>query len=1280
MRCSQRVLQEASMTVARHIGFIIFFSLLFVSRGYPYQQIDLVRELNEPAKQADEPRQFNAPRALAVTGGKLYLADTDAHRIIVLDQDGKLALSWGSKGSKAGQFKLPSGIAIDEKGQVYVSDTGNHRIQVFTSAGKLLRSFGSKGDGSREFRSPSGIAVSHGMLYLADTGNSRVLVLTTDGIFIREITLKALKKKDDAMKAPVGVAVDAQNTIYVLDAEANAVRVFDPSGAQVRVFGSRGGGIEGFEKPQGIAVDARGNIYVADTGNFKVKKFDPQNKLVGSAGTAGDGPGQFREAVGVVVGQEDRIWVLDAGKNTVQLFSTERDTNALLTQASPIPSVEFSKELRDEAAVIAINKRPWGVVEDSLVALGIFGGRAIGSRGSEPGLFKNPRGMAVDRQGNFWVTDTGNDRIQKVSIEGNLLQVIGKSGSGEGEFREPSGIAISPKGNLCIADTGNSRVQVFSPKGVFLGAFGKSGKLAGQFNELADIAVDTFENIYVVDRRNDRIAKTDSNGAFLWETGKTGKQDGEFNKPESIAVSPDGEVYVLDAGNARIQVFDSNGKFLRKFGSEGAGPGEFRNPRALALDDGLWLYVGDRGNKRVQVFLLKNTPAIPGEVSAQPKINEIQLSWKANAETYLEQYRIYRADSPAGPFTLIGTSTTPFYLDKNLPSNRSYHYRVSSQAKEGNESALAGMVTAVTPKLVPSQPKKVRLDPSEKQMLLSWLPNPEPFVSYYQVYRTQQLSEGFRLLTKTDKPIFLDGPLKDETLYYYQITAVGKEGDESPASEVIFSTTPKAPLTAPPIEISKIEISEIFSAAYKYYEAHALGKIVVTNNTERTYSKVKLGFTIKDFMDYPTEIEIAAIAPKQSVELQLKPVFSNKILDVTENTPLQSEIVLTYYVAGEPKTITRTFPVTLYERHAIRWDQKLKVGSFVTFKDQVVTDFTRSVVQPYIDLYPNLDKSIVYARAIYDALGVMGVAYLVDPTPYAEFSANSAIVDYTLYPRDVLSQKSGDCDGLSMMFAAAAENIGIETALIDVPGHVFVMFNTGVVEKDRSILGFPDESLVLYQGTAWVPLEMTMVGSSFTRAWQKGAEEYRDWTAKEKADIISIHKAWEQFKPVTLPSSSFSPGKVKSEEIEAKYKGELEALAHQRLVNLSSGYLGLLKKNPHDMQALAQLGILYGENGLFAEALEQFQKMLALDKTNALALNNIGNINYLQGRLDDARLAYEAALKSMPGEPGVMVNLTRVLLQSGKKEEAKKLFQDAATIDPRVVREYADLSAGLGVK
>jgi DNA-binding beta-propeller fold protein YncE/Flp pilus assembly protein TadD len=1267
-----------TISATRRILFCFSVFALFIaleSTALAYQQIDFIREIGYPGKKPKE-HLLNAPRALALSGEKIYIADTDAHRVVVLDMSGKMVFTWGEKGDRFGQFKSPSGIAVDDQGRVYVADTGNGRIQVFDAAGKWVRSVGGNGSGPREFSNPSGIVVRRGLLYVADTGNSRVQVLTLDGIFTGQITVKA---KKDEMKEPVAVAVDMQNKVYVLDAEDNTVRIFDPTGVQLEKFGSRGKGTGGFDKPQGLAVDNSGNIYVSDMGNFKLKKFDREGTLLGSFGSKGDGPGQFREAAGIDIDRDGKVFMLDAGKNTLQIFASEFDNSRQLELASPLPTVGLVREIPGEVSALAVNNRLWALVADSIVAVGARDGRTIGSRGSKPAQLKNPRGLTMDRAGNFWVADTGNDRLQKFSPQGSLLKVIGQSGSGEGELRSPSGIVISSQGTIYVADTGNKRVQVFNSRGMFLGTFGKGGKLRGQLSEPAGLAVDGSDFIYVVDRGNDRISKYDSNGVLVWETGKTGKQDGEFNAPSDVLVLPDGELCVLDAGNARVQIFDRDGKFLRKFGSEGKGPGEFRLPQGMASDLGVRLYVGDRGNNRVQVFSLHYSPAVPRDLAVHVRANQIQLNWKANTESFLEQYKVYRSDFPAGEFKLIGTPTEPFYIDRNLPSNRTFVYRVTSKAREGNESIASDSVTGMTPKLLPADPKKVHIEPSEKEMMLSWLPNAEPFVSYYRVYRTKQVKAGFELVARTEKAFFVDSPLPDETLYYYQVTAVGKEGDESPPSEVVFASTPKASLIVPSIDISRIEINDIFAATYKNYESRPLGKIVITNNTNQSYRKVKLRFTVKGFMDYPTDIEIAEIAPKQSMVLELKPAFSNKILDMTENTSLQSDIKLTYYEAGEPRIVTRSFPVVLFEKHAIRWDVKAKAGSFVTAKDPVVTDFARSAILPYMDSSPTLPKSIVYARAIYDAFGVLGMSYIEDPTPFQEFSENTAIVDYTQYPRDVLAKKRGDCDDLSMMYAAVLENIGIETALVNVPGHVFVIFNTGIAENERFMLGFSDDVLVMYHGTAWIPIEMTLVGTSFTRAWQRGAEECRDWSLKGKMDLISIHKAWEQFQPVMLSPSEIKVGRVKSEDIEAKYKGELQILAEQRLANLSARLMEILKKNPHDLNALSQLGLLYSENSLYAEALEQFQKMLAIDKNNAVALNNIGNINYLQGRLDDARLAYEATLKISEPEPGVMVNLARVFLQMGKKEEAKKWFQNALTLDPRVGRRYSDLAAILGV-
>ncbi|MDH7499920.1 MAG: 6-bladed beta-propeller, partial [candidate division NC10 bacterium] len=875
--------------MGRPIGGAVLAWMLvfcFVSPAFGYQQIEFVREIGEAGKKPAQ-RMLNGPLALALANDRVYIADTDAHRVVVMDLKGKTLLTWGKKGDQPGQFKYPAGIAVDERGRVYVADSGNGRIQVFDGDGKFLLAFGSKGSGPKKFSNPGGIAAARGLVYVADAGNGRVQVLTVDGIFLTQITRK---EKKDEMKEPVDVAVDVLNRIYVLDAGSNTVRIFDPTGSQIGVFGGKGKGAEGFNEPLGLALDDRGNLFVADTGNYKLKKFDFQGKLLASVGSEGTGSGQFKKPAGLKIDGQGRAYVLDAKKNTLQIFAAEVEGGNPLKSASPLPSVALGKEVPGGVVALTWNRGIWGLAGDFLFPLGASEGRKIGARGKKPGMLRDAQGMAVDGNGNFWVADTGNDRLQKFSREGKLLQVIGEAGSGEGEFNSPAGVAVGPKGNLVVADTGNRRIQVFSPKGTFLGVFGKSGSQKGQFREPVGVAVDGTENIYVLDRKNNRLMKFDSMGTLLWEAGKEGKGDGEFMEPESILLSPDGEVYVLDSGNGRVQVFDGNGKFLRKFGNEGKGPGEFRSPAGLALEGGTQLYVGDGGNKRIQVFTLKQTPAVPADVAALAGMNEVHLTWKPNSETYLERYRVYRSEAPTGPFVLVATAEEPSYTDRGLPSNRTFHYIVTSQGREGNESAPSALVSAVTPKLMPLPPKKVRAEASEKQITLSWLPNLEPFLSHYRIYRTRQMSSGFELVAKVDRTVFVDGPLADEALYYYLITAVGKEGDESQPSEVVFTTTPKASLTPPPIDIVKIEMREIFASAYKYYESHPLGSVVLRNNTDIPFPSAKLAFSIKDFMDFPTEVSVPEMGPREDRIIEIKPVFNNRILEVTENTPLQSEI------------------------------------------------------------------------------------------------------------------------------------------------------------------------------------------------------------------------------------------------------------------------------------------------------------------------------------------------------------------------------------------------------
>jgi YYY domain-containing protein len=202
------------------------------------------------------------------------------------------------------------------------------------------------------------------------------------------------------------------------------------------------------------------------------------------------------------------------------------------------------------------------------------------------GVLRQPRGLACDRDGNVYVADFGNNRIQKFDSGLRPVLVWGTRGSAVGQFADPCGVAVGPDGLVYVADTWNNRVQVFDTEG------GALRQWQGDFFGPRGIAVDPEGRVYVADTGNNRIVRYSSKGTKQLEWGTKGNGPGELYEPGGVAVDTSGHVYVCDNSNGRLEIFDADGRFAGVFDVPGWRREVFSEPYiAVAKDGTIWVTV-----------------------------------------------------------------------------------------------------------------------------------------------------------------------------------------------------------------------------------------------------------------------------------------------------------------------------------------------------------------------------------------------------------------------------------------------------------------------------------------------------------------------------------------------------------------------------------------------------------------------------------------------------------------------------------------------------------------
>lgn len=318
----------------------------------------------------------------------------------------------------------------------------------------------------------------------------------------------------------------------------------------------------GFDRETGrLAARADGTVPAAEP---PLPTTDAASRAV--FGERGDGPGQFLGPVDIEAGPDGSLYVIDRVTRRLSRFDAGGNLLASVdVRASPDEESEpWGLAVAADGRVYVADTFGWRVLAFDGVTLERV--LAFGERptldGEPPGPHQlyGPRDIAIDANGDLWVTDTGHNRIVVYTPDGEYLREFGAPfaaaslgrGFGPGQFNEPVGIAIGPGGEIAVADMWNARVQILDPSGAYLHEFPVPG-WGG---------TDATDKPYLRVLRDGRIALTVPSAGEARVYAADGfplaviaPADDPLLSPYGLLETADGRLWIVEGEGARVRRF-----------------------------------------------------------------------------------------------------------------------------------------------------------------------------------------------------------------------------------------------------------------------------------------------------------------------------------------------------------------------------------------------------------------------------------------------------------------------------------------------------------------------------------------------------------------------------------------------------------------------------------------------------------------------------------------------------------------------------------------------------
>jgi len=283
--------------------------------------------------------------------------------------------------------------------------------------------------------------------------------------------------------------------------------------------------------PYGMAVDSKGNLYVADTKVGGVFIFNPESKDTGFIKHGVDA--KFGRIFGLAIDDSDRLFISDGQYNHVLVFNSKHKLEGVFGEGVMIDPNGLAIDEQNRFLYVANTGSDQVLVYDADTFKLL---RKIGTAGKNrtlttPGDFAAPTNVAVDGDGNLYVSDTLNDRVEEFDADGAFIRAFGKNGDGPGQFARPKGIAVDCDGYVWVADAMTNRLQIFTKEGELrLVVSGGFGTLPGQFQSLAGLYIDKNNRVFTSEQLLGRVQM------FRYITNA--EAQAEYDRRKALAKSP----------------------------------------------------------------------------------------------------------------------------------------------------------------------------------------------------------------------------------------------------------------------------------------------------------------------------------------------------------------------------------------------------------------------------------------------------------------------------------------------------------------------------------------------------------------------------------------------------------------------------------------------------------------------------------------------------------------------------------------------------------------------